>query len=355
MEYSEQVASELAILRVVSDGHARLGPESVPNYIISKCDAVSDLLEVGILLKEVGLLRGGERAESALNIVPLFETITDLERAAQTMDAAFELPVYRQLVESRGWSQEVMLGYSDSNKDGGYLTSNWALYRAQRALVTVAHMAGIRLRMFHGRGGTVGRGGGPAYKAIVAQPAGSVNGAIRITEQGEMIAATYGDPAIGRRHLEGVLSAALEASCLDTERIGEDFGRFSEVVDNLSAISYAAYRGLVYETPGFVDWYYAATPINDIASLNIGSRPASRSATQHIEDLRAIPWVFSWSQCRLMVPGWYGAGTSFEQWAREDGRPIQLREVLVHMIEEYARHCGHADLLRERIDGRVGQ
>jgi phosphoenolpyruvate carboxylase len=328
IDYSDLVESELAILRVAAEGHRQLGPACVPNYIISKCDAVSDLLEVGILLKEVGLLRGGDKAAVALNIVPLFETISDLERASDTMTKAFRLPLYRLLLESRGLSQEVMLGYSDSNKDGGYLTSNWALYQAQRALVGVAGNAGIRLRMFHGRGGTVGRGGGPAYKAIVAQPAGSVNGTIRITEQGEMIAATYGDPAIGRRHLEGVLSAALEASCLDTEGIGDDYPMYSNVVDSLSDISYAAYRGLVYETPGFVDWYYAATPINDIASLNIGSRPASRHATRRIEDLRAIPWVFSWSQCRLMVPGWYGAGTAFERWAGQDhGRLEILREM----------------------------
>ena len=322
--YSDIVNSELAILRIAADAHIQLGSGCVPNYIISKCDAVSDLLEVGILLKEVGLLRGGNVPEVALNIVPLFETITDLEQAAETMERAFGLPLYRQLIESRGRSQEVMLGYSDSNKDGGYLTSNWALYRAQRALVHVAGDAGIRLRMFHGRGGTVGRGGGPAYKAIVAQPSGSVNGAIRITEQGEMVAATYADPAIGRRHLEGVLSAALEASCLDTEGIGSDYDQFSHVLDNLSEISFGAYRMLVYETPGFVDWYYAATPINDIASLNIGSRPASRRASRRIEDLRAIPWVFSWSQCRLMVPGWYGAGTAFERWAGEDRERLEM-------------------------------
>ena len=324
IEYSDLVQSELSILRVVADAHGQLGAACVPNYIISKCDAVSDLLEVGVLLKEVGLLRGGENAHVALNIVPLFETITDLERAADTMTSAFGLPLYRQLLESRGSSQEVMLGYSDSNKDGGYLTSNWALYRAQRALVAVSRDAGIRLRMFHGRGGTVGRGGGPAYKAIVAQPAGSVDGAIRITEQGEMVAATYADPAIGRRHLEGILTAALEASCLDTEGIGDDYQTYSDVMDSLSGISFAAYRGLVYETPGFVDWYYAATPINDIASLNIGSRPAARRQTRRIEDLRAIPWVFSWSQCRLMVPGWYGAGTAFERWAGQDRVRLNL-------------------------------
>jgi phosphoenolpyruvate carboxylase len=328
IEYSDLVQSELSILRVVADAHAQLGSACVPNYIISKCDAVSDLLEVGVLLKEVGLLRGGENAHVALNIVPLFETIPDLEQAADTMTSAFGLPLYRQLLESRGNSQEVMLGYSDSNKDGGYLTSNWALYRAQRALVAVARDAGIRLRMFHGRGGTVGRGGGPAYKAIVAQPAGSVDGAIRITEQGEMVAATYADPAIGRRHLEGILTAALEASCLDTEGIGDDYHTFSDVMNSLSGISFAAYRGLVYETPGFVDWYYAATPINDIASLNISSRPAARRQTRRIEDLRAIPWVFSWSQCRLMVPGWYGAGTAFERWAGQDrGRLNLLRDM----------------------------
>jgi phosphoenolpyruvate carboxylase len=331
--YSELAQSELSVLRAAAEAHARLGGECIPNYVISRCDAVSDLLEVGVLLKEVGLLRPGSQQELSMNIVPLFETISDLERAAGIMAKAFALPLYRRLLESRGCTQEVMLGYSDSNKDGGYLTSSWTLYHTQTDLVKLARRPqggapGIRLRMFHGRGGTVGRGGGPAYEAIMAQPAGSVDGSIRITEQGEMVAATYVDKETGERHLERLLSACMEASCLDTEGVGDGLSRFRTVMEELSELACAAYRRLVYETPGFERWFSTATPIRDIASLNIGSRPASRTSSQSIDELRAIPWVFSWSQCRLMLPGWYGVGTAFSTWGGDDGdRLAALRQM----------------------------
>lgn len=328
VRYSRMVEEEMAVLRVAAEAHATFGPSCLPNYIISKCSGLSDLLEVGLLLKEVGLLNPGPEPGLSLNIVPLFETIADLESAAETMTSAFALPVYRALVASRSDRQEVMLGYSDSNKDGGYLTANWAVYRSQRELVRAASRAGVHLRMFHGRGGAVGRGGGPAYDAIIAQPAGSVRGEIRITEQGEMVAANYADPDIGRRHLEGLLAATLEASLLDTEEVGDRLDRFSEIMCSLSDLSYTAYRRLLHETPGFQDWFRAATPLTDIASLNIGSRPASRRPSGRIDDLRAIPWVFSWSQCRLMLPGWYGAGTAFESWIGGDsGRLTEVREM----------------------------
>jgi phosphoenolpyruvate carboxylase len=222
-------------------------------------------------------------------------------------------PRYAELVASRGGWQEVMIGYSDSNKDGGYLTSQWELYRAQQALVAVAEHAGVHLRLFHGRGGTVGRGGGPAYQAILAQPPGSVRGALRITEQGEMVAAKYARPSAARRNLETLLAATLEASCLDAAAAGVP-RRFTDAAEALSGLAYTAYRELV-EQPGFVEFYRSITPIAEIASLNVGSRPASRRPSDRIEDLRAIPWVFGWSQCRLNVPGWYGAGAAFEQFA----------------------------------------
>jgi len=326
LAYSETTRSELDILRAAAQFHALYGPAALPHYIISKAASVSDLLEVALLLKEVGLytLDGG----LAMDIVPLFETIADLENARGVMRAAFGLPAYRNWVARRGEVQEVMLGYSDSNKDGGYLTANWALHRAQRALVEVHREAGVRLRLFHGRGGTVGRGGGPAYDAIRAQPRGAVDGAIRLTEQGEIIGSKYADADVGRRNLETLVAATLEAS-FQRPGSGESGGRFDAVMDALSERSYAAYRSLVYETPGFADYFRAATPIAELAELNIGSRPASRTASPRIEDLRAIPWVFSWSLCRLMLPGWYGFGAAVDAWCadRPDGMAI-LREMV---------------------------
>jgi phosphoenolpyruvate carboxylase len=325
LAYGEKTQSELAILRAAAAIHAQYGPAALPHYIISKAASVSDLLEVALLLKEVGLFTL-ERG-LAMDIIPLFETIADLENARDVLRAAFALPAYRGWVAGRGNVQEVMLGYSDSNKDGGYLTANWALHKAQRALVEVHRDAGVRLRLFHGRGGTVGRGGGPAYDAIRAQPRGAVDGAIRLTEQGEIIGSKYADADVGRRNLETLLAATLEAS-FQRPGSGESGGRFDDVMESLSAHSLGAYRALVYETPGFVDYFRASTPIAELAALNIGSRPASRTASQRIEDLRAIPWVFSWSLCRLMLPGWYGFGAAVESWCAErpDGMGV-LRQM----------------------------
>jgi len=314
LDYSERVQSELAVLEVAADIHRRFGPAALPNYVISKCQSVSDLLEVAILLKEVGLLRSDALA---VNIIPLFETIDDLKRSAAIMRDAFALPSYRRWLEGRDLWQEVMLGYSDSNKDGGYLTANWALYRAELALVDAFREHGVKLRLFHGRGGTVGRGGGPSFEAILAQPAGSVTGGLRITEQGEIIASKYSDPEVGRRNLETLVAATLEASVVDGERLEGRAATYYGVMDALSAHAFESYRGLVYETAGFVDYFRAATPIAEIAGLNIGSRPASRTASTRIEDLRAIPWVFSWGQCRLMLPGWFGFGTAIDRWLGE--------------------------------------
>ena len=207
-----------------------------------------------------------------------------------------------------------MLGYSDSNKDGGYLAANWALYRAELDLVESARKTGIRLRLFHGRGGTVGRGGGPSYDAILAQPPGAVNGSLRLTEQGEVIAAKYAEPRIAHRNLETLLAATLEASLLDVEGLGDAAGPAYEVLDDLAARAHRAYTELVHDTPGFVDYFKASTPVGEIGSLNIGSRPTSRKPTTSISDLRAIPWVLAWSQSRVMLPGWYGTGTAFEEW-----------------------------------------
>ena len=311
LRYSEDASKELAILDTAAVLHREFGATSLPNYIISKADSVSDMLEVALLLKEAGLLHPGPRPRLELNIVPLFETIEDLQNCGAVMEQLFSEPYYRELLASRGGTQEIMLGYSDSNKDGGFLTANWELYKAEVELVKVFARHGVKLRLFHGRGGSVGRGGGPSYQAILAQPPGSVAAQIRITEQGEVIASKYSDPEIGRRNLETLVAATFEASVLRPQSTEER--AFIEVMDEMSKSAFGAYRKLVYETPGFVQFFHSATPIKEIADLNVGSRPASRKNTDRIEDLRAIPWVFSWSLSRIMLPGWYGFGTAVEE------------------------------------------
>jgi phosphoenolpyruvate carboxylase len=337
--YGELTTGELAILGEAAAAVGRLGPSMVPHYVISKCESVSDVLEVAVLAKEVGLCRPGPGGPGSggpgsggprlgIDVVPLFETIDDLAAAGTTLRALLTLPAWRSLIDERGAWQEVMVGYSDSNKDGGYLTSNWSLYRAERELVAVAADEGVHLRLFHGRGGAVGRGGGPTYEAIRAQPPGSVQGAVRVTEQGEMIAAVYSDPSHARRGLEALVSAALEATTTVDDGLGDDAAGYHAIMGDLSTRAQAAYRRLVYETPGFVEWFRTATPVGEISELNIGSRPASRTASLRVEDLRAIPWVFSWSQTRLMVPGWYGVGTAVTGWmAAGEGRLATLQRM----------------------------
>jgi phosphoenolpyruvate carboxylase len=316
-EYSERTRGELAIFEAAAAIRRRLGPDAIRQYVISKTDNVSDLLETAVLLKEVGLVRPGDEPASELQIVPLFETIQDLRDAPATMRAWFALPQAASLVASLGHVQEVMLGYSDSNKDGGYVTSNWELYKASTALIDVFHQAAVRLRFFHGRGGTVGRGGGPSYEAILAQPPGSVQGELRLTEQGEVIASKYANREIGQRNLEALFAATVRATLGAAP--GKAHDDFHAAMDELSDSAMRAYRDLVYETPGFTDYFRATTPIGEIAELNIGSRPASRKASNAIEDLRAIPWVFSWAQCRVMLPGWYGFGSSVEDFLLRRG------------------------------------
>jgi phosphoenolpyruvate carboxylase len=330
---SELARSELDICFAAARAVEVFGQLAVPNYIISMCHSVSDMLEAAILLKEVGLLDmtdgvSGPQLSCPVGIVPLLETIDDLQRGSSILEAVLELPVYRALVSARGDSQEVMLGYSDSNKDGGYLAANWALYRAELDLVESARKTGIRLRLFHGRGGTVGRGGGPSYDAVLAQPPGAVSGSLRLTEQGEVIAAKYAEPRIAYRNLETLVAATLEATLLDVEGLGEVTGPAYQVLDELAARAQRAYAELVHETPGFVEYFKASTPVSEIGALNIGSRPTSRKPTASIADLRAIPWVLAWSQCRVMLPGWYGTGTAFAQWIGEgDGRLEVLRDL----------------------------
>ena len=335
-DLSELARKELGIVMAAARAVHVFGPQAVPNYIISMCQSVSDMLEPAILLKEAGLLdASGDQPHAAVGIVPLFETIDDLQRGSSILEAALDLPLYRALVTARGDSQEVMLGYSDSNKDGGYLAANWALYRAELDLVESARKTGIRLRLFHGRGGTVGRGGGPSYDAILAQPPGAVRGSLRLTEQGEVIAAKYAEPQIARRNLETLLAATLEATLLDTEGLGRSSEEAYAVLDDLAARAQRAYAELVHETPGFVDYFKASTPVSEIGALNIGSRPTSRKPTTQISDLRAIPWVLAWSQSRVMLPGWYGTGSAFEQWIADGEDPDARLAVLQDLYQRW--------------------
>jgi len=311
MDWSEETAKELAIVRAAAEAHRLYGPACITHYIISKAQSLSDLLEVNLLLKEAGLWRAPASADegphAAIMAVPLFETIADLEAAPDIMAAYFALPEIAGIAWSRG-HQEVMIGYSDSNKDGGYITSTWGLYQASKALAPVFAEAGTAMQLFHGRGGAVGRGGGSSFSAIQAQPRGTVQGRIRITEQGEVIAAKFGTRDAAINNLEATTSATLLAS-LEPEGISDrDAARFAAAMDALSQSAFAAYRDLVYETAGFREFFRELTPIAEISGLKIGSRPASRTKSARIEDLRAIPWVFSWAQARVMLPGWYGVG-----------------------------------------------
>jgi len=339
-EYTPDTRSELAIFDLAGEQRRRYGPAAIRHYIISHTEDVSDLLEVLLLQKEAGLLRGTLDADAtaALIVSPLFETIDDLRNAARIMQAFYELPGILEMVVRSGAEQDIMLGYSDSNKDGGFFTSNWELYRAETELVRIFEplrtLHGITLRLFHGRGGTVGRGGGPSYQAILAQPPGTVNGQIRLTEQGEVIASKYANPEIGRRNLETLVAATLEATLLHPTRSAPR--AFLEAAQQLSDASMAAYRTLVYGTPGFVDYFFDTTPIREITELNIGSRPASRKANRAIEDLRAIPWGFSWGQCRVALPGWFGFGAAVDAFLGEAGAdPARRLELLRRMHRQW--------------------
>ena len=330
VKYSEETAGELAVFHAAADAHARYGSAAIPQCIISMCKGMSDMLEVAVLLKEAGLVHPSGR--SAINIVPLFETIEDLQASSGIMDRMLSIHDYRKLVDSRGSVQEVMLGYSDSNKDGGFVTSGWELYKAEIDLVEVFERHHVRLRLFHGRGGSVGRGGGPSYDAIIAQPGGAVNGQIRITEQGEIISSKYSNAEVGRSNLEILAAATLEASLLQPKQSAPR-AEYLKAMEELSALAFKAYRSLVHETEGFADYFWSSTVITEIATLNIGSRPASRKKTREIEDLRAIPWVFSWAQCRLMLPGWYGFASAVETWIAQ--HPEQGMSFLQELYREW--------------------
>jgi phosphoenolpyruvate carboxylase len=308
-KYSDETRKELRIVDAAAQIIKVFGPEAFGAYVISKAASVSDILEPLVLLKQAGLVRGGPQPHSMMKISPLFETIGDLEAAPEIMTRWLGNFAVRSLM-GRPAIQEVMLGYSDSNKDGGYTASRWHLHKASKAIKAVCDTAKVRLRLFHGRGGSVGRGGGPAFGAILAQPEGTVGGQIRVTEQGEIITRKYGNPVTAHKTLDAFAAATFLAS--KPPKPGapskdEAFERqYAPVMDQICDASFAAYRGLVYDDPEFNAFFRSVTPILEISDLKIGSRPASRTASDKIEDLRAIPWVFSWSQSRFVLPGWYG-------------------------------------------------
>jgi phosphoenolpyruvate carboxylase len=328
-KYHDRSISEFGVFNAVREVLARYGELAVQQAIISHTEDVSDLLELMVLQKEAGLWREGR---PQLLCVPLFETIADLRNAPRIMREFWSLPLVWR-AHKKG-TQEIMLGYSDSNKDGGIFTSNWSLYEAEVALAALADEFGITLRLFHGRGGTVGRGGGPSYQAILAQPAGSVRGQIRLTEQGEVIASKYAIPALGRSNLETLAAACLEASLQPVSDEEAVPASFIEAARELSDLSMSAYRHLVYDTAGFAAYFFASTPISEIAELNIGSRPASRKANQRIEDLRAIPWSFSWGQTRVALPGWFGFGSAVVAFT-DTGRDTKRVKLLQRMAREW--------------------
>ncbi|HFI0150776.1 TPA: phosphoenolpyruvate carboxylase [Streptococcus suis] len=312
---SEQLVKELAIFAVARELKDKLGEEVIKQHIISHSESVSDLLELAVLLKEVGLV---DKDRARVQIVPLFETIEDLDNASDTMRQYLQLDLAKRWIAGNKGYQEIMLGYSDSNKDGGYLSSGWTLYKAQNELTQIGQEEGVNITFFHGRGGTVGRGGGPSYDAITSQPFGSIKDRIRLTEQGEVIGNKYGNKDAAYYNLEMLVSATLDRMVTQMITNPNEIDGYREAMDEIVSDSYQIYRDLVFNNPHFYDYFFAASPIREVSSLNIGSRPAARKTITEIGGLRAIPWVFSWSQNRVMLPGWYGVGSSFKRYIDKD-------------------------------------
>ncbi|NES95387.1 MAG: phosphoenolpyruvate carboxylase [Desertifilum sp. SIO1I2] len=331
LPFSPKTCETIETFRMIRKLQREFGIEVCRTYIISMSHDVSDLLEVLLLAKEAGLYDPATGV-STLHIVPLFETVEDLKHAPDVLKALFELPFYRTLLAggTEAWAktqegdrsqaplslQEVMLGYSDSNKDSGFLSSNWEIHKAQKALQKVAAQYGVELRIFHGRGGSVGRGGGPAYEAILAQPNRTINGRIKITEQGEVLASKYTLSELALYNLETIASAVVQASLLGSGF--DDIAPWNEIMEELAVVSRSHYRKLIYEQPDFVDFFHHVTPIQEISQLQISSRPARRGGKKDLGSLRAIPWVFSWTQARFLVPSWYGVGTALQDFLEKE-------------------------------------
>ncbi len=318
--FSEETNELLRLFRLIRTAQDEIGPDAIKTYIISMTEGVSNMLEVLLLARDAELF-------GRIDIVPLFETVADLKAAPQIMEDLFANPVYAEHLKQRGTQQQIMIGYSDSNKDGGYLQANWMLFTAQRRMAEVCLKNDVVLTLFHGRGGSLGRGGGPTNRAILAQPTESVQGRIRITEQGEVVSSRYSETEIAHRHLQQLLHAVLCST--GTRPVFEKIGHWSGVMDSLSQSAYEKYRSLV-EREDFLEYFQNASPIDQIGSLNIGSRPSHRRATNTLDDLRAIPWVFAWTQSRTDVPSWYGIGTAFESWLAQ-GDSNERLETLIEM------------------------
>ncbi|MGX7078662.1 phosphoenolpyruvate carboxylase [Gemella parahaemolysans] len=345
---SEELRKELAIFRIARKLKDKLGDNVIKQNIISHTTSVSDLLELAIMLKEVGLV-GSDFAR--LQLVPLFETIEDLENSYEVMDKYLSLDIVKKWVRDNRSYQEIMLGYSDSNKDGGYLSSGWSLYKAQQELSSLGEKHNIKVTFFHGRGGTVGRGGGPSYDAIISQPLGSVQDRIRLTEQGEIIAAKYGNSDAAYYNLEALFSAVIQR--MNADKVNTDIRDIPEIqviMDEIVEDSYNKYRELVFENPNFYNYFFEATPIKEISSLNIGSRPASRKKITDIGGLRAIPWVFSWSQSRIMLPGWYGVGTAFSNFINKDKGNIEKLRKMYKEWPFFTSLLSNVDMVMSKSD-----
>ena len=345
---SEELHKELAIFRTARKLKDKLGDNVIKQNIISHTTSVSDLLELAIMLKEVGLV-GNDFAR--LQLVPLFETIEDLENSYEVMDKYLNLDIVKKWVSDNRSYQEIMLGYSDSNKDGGYLSSGWSLYKAQQELSSLGEKHNIKVTFFHGRGGTVGRGGGPSYDAIISQPLGSVQDRIRLTEQGEIIAAKYGNSDAAYYNLEALFSAVIQR--MNADKVNTDIRDIPEIqviMDEIVEDSYKKYRELVFENPNFYNYFFEATPIKEISSLNIGSRPASRKKITDIGGLRAIPWVFSWSQSRIMLPGWYGVGTAFSNFINKDKDNIEKLRKMYKEWPFFTSLLSNVDMVMSKSD-----
>lgn len=350
---SEELKKELLIFKTARELKDKLGNNIIKQNIISHTTSISDLLELAIMLKEVGLV-GSDFAR--LQLVPLFETIEDLENSYEIMDNYLALDIVKKWVKDNKDYQEIMLGYSDSNKDGGYLSSGWSLYKAQQDLSSLGNKHGIKITFFHGRGGTVGRGGGPSYDAIISQPLGSVQDRIRLTEQGEIIAAKYGNKDAAYYNLETLFSAVIERMNTDMVNIDiRDIPEIKEMMDEIVDDSYKTYRKLVFEDPNFYNYFFEATPIKEVSSLNIGSRPASRKKITDIGGLRAIPWVFSWSQSRIMLPGWYGVGTAFSNFINKESRNIDKLRTMYKDWPFFTSLLSNVDMVMSKSDMEIAK
>jgi phosphoenolpyruvate carboxylase len=367
--WSDQTAEVLAVFAAARGLQEEMGTEALDVYIVSMTAGVSDVLEPLLFAKAAGLFQprtGGRPPRSTLHVVPLFETIDDLHRCAGLMRELFALPAYAAHLEAWGRAQQVMLGYSDSNKDGGFVTASWELYKAQRALAEACREAGIELLLFHGRGGAIGRGGGPTGRAILGQPPGTLDGRLRLTEQGEVAFARYSNPDIAHRHLEQVVNAVVRASLKAPDGAASarrERVEWTAAMDRMSAKAAAAYHRLVYEDPGFIDYFRQATPIDEVADLRIGSRPARRQRGGRIQDLRAIPWVFSWTQSRHGIPGWFGLGAALAEEMRRDGEDGRRRLQALYgewaffrsLLDNAQISLGKSDLAVARLyDGLAG-